>query len=293
MFTVIYKDEKVQELTKRIRGSEIECEFSLDQITAKKPASLRLVIEVKKKKMCFNRKLLFTEKYSLAQLKNNPQIKKGFRIDKHKFDLSVYFKKDDEEIKQSIVETQADSVKVLKIVNEREPFVPTEQEVIYEYSEHPVKKASLSRVEEFKKPTEKVDSSLPIPEGLAQDEIEDPDVQRNLASLLYCTEKHKKLNQAIQSAIASKTKISDEVRQKFLLLHKQKTGIESAIQNEQVSFEQYMGYLQKSLEHDKVLFDYFTQSGMTEKANTVRFRMECTQKEINQEVDEDAEGDEE
>ena len=93
--------------------------------------------------------------------------------------------------------------------------------------------------------------------------------------------------------MAEKTKIPDSIRNKVLLFQKQKIGIESAIENEQVSFEQYMEYLKKSLTHDKILLDYFTQIGSQNKAEIVRNRIKCTEKELNQEISEVSEDEEE
>mmetsp|Transcript_11897 Transcript_11897/g.10513 ORF Transcript_11897/g.10513 Transcript_11897/m.10513 type:complete len:111 (+) Transcript_11897:330-662(+) len=87
--------------------------------------------------------------------------------------------------------------------------------------------------------------------------------------------------------MSKKEKIPDDIRIKVLLFQKQKLGIESAIENEQVSFEKYMEFLNKSLDHDKILIDYFKQTGQDKKALIVKFRIECTEKELNQEVDND------
>ena len=84
--------------------------------------------------------------------------------------------------------------------------------------------------------------------------------------------------------------ILKEIKDKLLIFYKQKIGIESAIENEQISFEKYMELLNKALSHDKVLLQYFTQTGESGKSKTVEFRIECTEKEINQEVEDVSEG---
>jgi hypothetical protein len=45
IFTITHKDEVMQEFRKRIRGSDIECEFSVHSEIAKRPSSLRIVIQ--------------------------------------------------------------------------------------------------------------------------------------------------------------------------------------------------------------------------------------------------------
>jgi hypothetical protein len=186
VFTLTYKDEQIQELTKLMRGSEVECEFALEPGQVRLPSSIRLIIDVRQKQFCWRRKTLHSEKYSLAQLKKNPQMKKGFRIDQEKFNLQLSFRKDDQEMRESLLQNKLDSVKVLSVVNEREPFIPIEDEMKYEEIEHPIKK--MSTIKQNKKSnsdTREVTKNLKAPEGILDDEVKDPDVLRNLFSLLY------------------------------------------------------------------------------------------------------------
>ena len=88
----------------------------------------------------------------------------------------------------------------------------------------------------------------------------------------------------------NKERIPEIITKKINVFYKQKIGIESAIENEQISFEKYMELLSKALSHDKVLLEYFRQTGESGKAKTVEFRIECTEKEINQEVEHVSEG---
>lgn len=64
-------------------------------------------------------------------------------------------------------------------------------------------------------------------------------------------------------------------------------GIQNAIQNEQVTLDQYMKYLEMGLEHDKLLLEHFEKIGDKAKAKLIKFRIECYEKEINEEVTEE------
>lgn len=46
-----------------------------------------------------------------------------------------------------------------------------------------------------------------------------------------------------------------------------------------------MEYLEKALAHDRILYQYFIDIGNGNKASTVKFRIECLEKEINQDVE--------
>lgn len=70
-------------------------------------------------------------------------------------------------------------------------------------------------------------------------------------------------------------------------------GIQDAIENEKVTYDQYMEYLRKGVDHDKILLQYFEDTGDEDKAKRVRFRIECFEKEINGEVEEEEDEDDE
>ncbi|CAI2385166.1 unnamed protein product [Moneuplotes crassus] len=293
LFSVTHRDKKIQQITKRVKGSEMECTFSIDSAIAKRPSALRIVVRSVQKKFCFSSKSLFEEKYSLAQLKNNPMIKKGFRISKERFDLSINFKKDDEEIRESLYQNQVDSLKVRKIIDKLEPFIMEAEEINYTEPKKPkeedLKESETTQIELTTENTPRVD----IPKGIGQDEIKDPDVQRNLASLLYCQEKLKRLQKLSEKLTSDTSPDAMLLKTKMILFEQQKEGIESAIGNEQITFEQYISYLEKSLAHDKILYDYFISAGLSQKAQTVKFRMECTEKEMDQDYDPDEDNEEE
>ena len=61
---------------------------------------------------------------------------------------------------------------------------------------------------------------------------------------------------------------------KMLLFQTQMMSIQSAIEEEKVTFDQYMGFLNKGLEHDRVLLKYFVDTGNESKAKVVRYRIE-------------------
>mmetsp|Transcript_33582 Transcript_33582/g.38605 ORF Transcript_33582/g.38605 Transcript_33582/m.38605 type:complete len:83 (+) Transcript_33582:646-894(+) len=59
----------------------------------------------------------------------------------------------------------------------------------------------------------------------------------------------------------------NELFKVFLAFQTQKMQLEYAINNEQVTFEQYVGYLNKSLAHDKVLLKYYEDYSKANHAN--------------------------
>lgn len=136
-------------------------------------------------------------------------------------------------------------------------------------------------------------SSVPIPQGVGKDEIADPDVQRNLWSCYYCKVMSEKYDKTVKSYLKSKKPCPPEIQTKMLLFQSQMMSIQSAIENEQVTFDQYMEYLNKGVTHDKILLGYFQDIGDQGKASQVKFRIECFEKEINGEVEEDEDEDEE
>ena len=95
----------------------------------------------------------------------------------------------------------------------------------------------------------------------------------------------------VNAAMKNGKKLDDSIKTKLLLFQSQVIGIQSAIENEQVTFEKYMEFLNKGLEHDKVLLKYFEDTGNDANAKIVKFRIEWYEKEINGEIEE-GEGDE-
>jgi len=113
-----------------------------------------------------------------------------------------------------------------------------------------------------------------IPEGIGVDEIKDPDVQRNLWSVYYCQQQAEKYDKLVKSYLQKKEPIDPAVKAKLLLFQSQVANMTSAIENEQVSQEKYMEYLNKGLDHDKLLLQYFEDTGNEAKAKIVRYRIE-------------------
>lgn len=145
-----------------------------------------------------------------------------------------------------------------------------------------VKQAARNEDEEESK-------STGIPKELGPDEIKDPDVQRNLWSLLYCQKQQEYYDSLVKKALKNKKPVDQEHQAKLLVFQSQAMSMESAITNEQVTQEQYIGYLEKGLAHDRILLRYFENIGDDDKASRVKKRIECYEMELNG----DAEGDEE
>jgi len=78
----------------------------------------------------------------------------------------------------------------------------------------------------------------------------------------------------VNTAMNKKKRLDDMVKMKLLLFQSQALAIQSAIENEQVTLDQYMEYLNKGIAHDKVLLQFFEDTGNKKNAEIVRFRIE-------------------
>ena len=63
------------------------------------------------------------------------------------------------------------------------------------------------QAEPVKKQCKYFDNNLLVPKEISQDEVDDPDVQRNLFSLYYCTQRFKEINEKIKKFQAKKQRI--------------------------------------------------------------------------------------
>ena len=229
---------------------------------------------------------------NLALLKKGGTIKKNFKFEDHKFYVTVYLNMPigSEENKN------LEEIKIIDVAYTPPPFKSASggppkvaQEVSVGKSTGGRKKTvkKVENVGEVKEPGE-----VKVPQGVGKDEIEDPDVQRNLWSCYYCKVMSEKYDKMVKSYLSKKKPCPPEIQAKMLLFQSQMMSIQSAIENEQVSFDQYMEFLNKGVTHDKILLGYFQDIGDTGKASQVKFRIECFEKEINGEVEEEDEEEE-
>mmetsp|Transcript_4870 Transcript_4870/g.4112 ORF Transcript_4870/g.4112 Transcript_4870/m.4112 type:complete len:264 (+) Transcript_4870:401-1192(+) len=249
-------------------------------------ASLKLNLKVLKPKCCGN-KTLYDDKISLRDLKGNKGVEKVFRINTKRFILTVKFKDEEKKESEQQNENKGETIKFLKIANLYESF--KEIAKTQKGTNHTTEEDEDEDEDEGEDEDEDEDEDEEIGatdfKSITKEEISNPDILKNLASLLYCTEKFKQYDGIVKKCLQDKKMIPADTRKKYLLFQQQKIGIESAIENEQVTFDQYMGFLKKSLEHDKILAKYFKKTKEEEKMKLVKFRMKCTEKEINEEVD--------
>lgn len=284
-----WMDEETALKKKKVnnKGGEVESSHPIDFGHHKKLQNLKVVIKIKHWRCGIFDKTVNNFETNLALLKKGGAIKKNFKFDDHKFYVTIT-------VDMPMGEEEKKNLEEIKIID-------------VAYTAPPFKSSSGGPVERPKASTEKKStggagkkstkqpasagakpkSEVEVPEGVGPDEIKDPDVQRNLWSCYYCKLQGEKYQKLVNSALQKKQPVDEEIRMKMLLFQSQKIGIESAIGNNQVTFDQYMGFLNKGLEHDRVLLQYFEDIGDQAKARTVRFRIECYEKEINGEVEED------
>ena len=67
-------------------------------------------------------------------------------------------------------------------------------------------------------------TEVEIPEECDKEEIDDPDVPKNLASLLYWTKKLEKFNLAVQNTIKNGAPISKQFKDKVMMFQKKKVN---------------------------------------------------------------------
>ena len=222
-------------------------------------------------------------KQILLHLNKGEIIKKNFKYEENKFYVSWWLDSPIGEEKKSLEE-----VKMIEIVYIPPPFKAKPGIEIEEDESEDETNRKATSVK--KAPTKKATitkKKVEIPEGIGADEIKDPDVHRNLWSCYYWQKQADKYEQIVNAAMKSGKKIDDTIKTKLLLFQSQVIGIHSAIENEKIDLDQYIGYLKKGLEHDKILLEYFEDTGNETNAKIVRFRIEWYEKEINGEVEEE------
>mmetsp|Transcript_2066 Transcript_2066/g.2334 ORF Transcript_2066/g.2334 Transcript_2066/m.2334 type:complete len:197 (-) Transcript_2066:87-677(-) len=194
-------------------------------------------------------------------IKKGQAIKKNFKFDDHKFYVTVSSNmQTDEDI---------DEVKMVDVAYIPPPFKSAEGGAPKKFRRTTVTRKSMRQSIAAAAP-----AKVAIPEGVGQDEIKEIDVLRSLWSCYYCIKQFKNYQEIINTSIENGKTPDNMIKTKMLLYQSQMEGIQSAIENEQVSLDQYMGFLKKGIDHDKILLKYFEDIGADSKAKAVKYRIQ-------------------
>ena len=278
-------DEVLKKITVTNKGEQREASHKIDFDHHKKLSSLKAWIKIEYRKWWMFNDTVQTFETNLFGFKNGEIIKKNFKYEDKKFFVSWWM-----DIPIGDEKRNLEEVKITEIVYTAPPFKVKASTMVEESEEESDEEIKDKKSSVKKSPTKKktvVKKTVEIPEGVMADEIKDPDVQRNLWSLLYCQKQSEKYENIVNAAIKNSQKIDDNIKTKLLLFQSQAIGIQNAIENKQTDFDTYIGYLKKGLEHDNLLLQYFEDSGNETNAKIVRFRIEWYEKEINGEAEED------
>jgi len=256
-------EENLKKIKVKNSGEVVEKGYAIDFGHHKRFSSLKVVIKISQWRCGFFDKTLFAWGTNLSQIKKGQIIKKSFKFDDKKFYVTVFSDLQSEE--------GLEEIKLIDTTYIAPPFKSASGG-----SPEKFRKTSVTRRATIREASVKAHSKndIPIPEGIGADEIKEPDVQRNLWSCYYCKLQSEKFQKIVNSAIKKGKTADNMIQTKMLLFQSQMAGIQSAIENEQVSFDQYMGYLKKGVAHDKILLKYFEDIGDKPKASLVRFRIE-------------------
>ena len=127
-----------------------------------------------------------------------------------------------------------------------------------------------------------------IPAGINKEEIKDPDTQQNLWSVYYCQKMYEKYQEVSETLSGNDQQIASFKYNMYLTRYHALVG---AIESGQVDQDQYLGYLDKALAHDKILLKYFIDTKNQSKAGIVKYRMEWIQKEKSGDITEEEDSD--
>lgn len=195
------------------------------------------------------------------QLKKGQAIKKNFKFDDHKFYVTVTSDmQTDEDI---------DEIKIVDVAYIPPPFKSADGGAPKKFRRTTVTRKTLRQSTKVAAP-----KKVEIPPGIGEDEIKEPDVQRNLWSLYYCKKQEEKYQEIIDNAMKSGKTPDNMITTKLLLFQGQAASITTAITEGQVEEEAYIGFLNKGIKHDKILLQYFQDAGMEGKAKAVKYRIE-------------------
>lgn len=253
------------------KGAEQERKFEIDFGHHQKLSDLKIAVKIKQSSFLVFNKTLHIFDTNLAGFKKASSIKKNFTFEKFKFYVTTWMDMPMNEENKSLEE-----IKMLDVAYTAPPFKSAGAAKTKPAAKGKPAASTAKSTGGGAAPSKNVAKSgkVEIPEGIKADEIKDPDVQRNLWSVYYCQKQSDAYEKKVNGYLKNQQQIVQEDKEKMLLFKSQVIMMTQAIENEQVTQEKYMEYLNKGLAHDRILLKYFNDTGATAKAKIVQFRIE-------------------
>jgi len=127
---------------------------------------------------------------------------------------------------------------------------------------------------EAKKTEEKIDAA-----EFSKEDLDDPENQDNMLSLKYMEHAIAKMDQQIKKI---EGRPPQKLRQKFLQTKCRYNAMKEQVMEGAITIDNYVGILNKQAQKDKRLAQYFSQSGVKDKAAAVFERLKIVVKEIEE-----------
>ncbi|CAI2360065.1 unnamed protein product [Moneuplotes crassus] len=279
--------QNLKRIKAKNKGDIAEAEYLIDIGHHKNFATLKCVIKIKHRQLCFADKTVHKWEEKLFPLRNNVEMKKAFNFQNLRFFVTI-----SSDLK---IEEGSNQVEMISISYTPPPFKALPRRPVEESkrSSEEAKTKPRQRGRNTKPKPKPKKSGILVPEGLQADEIENPDIIKNLWSCYYCKVMCEKLKKALSEAKSGANLAMKNTSMKLIYFQSHLDNMQNAIMEGQVTEEQYLGFLRKGIAHDKILLKYFQDSSATGKADLVKLRIECAQKELNGEIQGDQESDEE
>lgn len=160
-------------------GEELERGFKIDFGHHKKFSSLKCVVKIKVWRCGLFDKTVNIWETNLASLKKGGSIKKNFKFDEHKFYTTIFMDMPTDEENKNLEE-----IKIIDVAYTAPPFKSAAGGAPNTAAKTTTKSGSTKK-NSIKKSGGGVapsNKSTEIPQGIGKDEINEPDVQRNLWS---------------------------------------------------------------------------------------------------------------
>lgn len=125
-----------------------------------------------------------------------------------------------------------------------------------------------------KKSEENIDAS-----EFSKEDLDDPDNQDNMLSLKYMEHAIARMDQEIKKI---EGRPPQKLRQKFLQTKCRYNTMKEQVMEGAITIESYAGILNKQIQKDKRLAQYFNQNGVKEKAAAVFERLKIIVKELEE-----------
>ena len=166
-----------------------------------------------------------------------------------------------------------------EVVQPSRPIRPPDNTSIEEHKEIVQSNLEERNTIERDQPSPEVLENLP--KGVKDADIQDPDNVDNLVCVSYLEERIKVLNSRMMKLVEEGKKVPDVAKNKVNLMVTNLSLLKADIENGKLSIEQYKESLERQLEKDKALLEYFVKHNEDTKAETVRGRIECINRELS------------